>query len=351
VSEWIDYFKKLTKDKAKNTVFHDDYLAFWDTETNPEEPKLKAFMGLVYDPTIDATVPGIVLGAGDGEGNNRAYIEKDDEGLKIIYRVSEELASGIWMDTSGNVHINDAVIPPLTDLVLMQNYIDDSDLWNDKLAGLTYDADDDYYYVGFGKLSDDVADEINSKIDGSYPKFTHITSTGVYTGTVVANQVVTAGLYAERIYSPSNSQNYAKVGGNYADMSLYHYGYTYPWFSIYDAGPPGPAGSMKLTDSGGNVTWLMSFDSSGVRPNGTWDCYYAEFDRMYNSDGYQYVTNDQHTTNRYLEVLPNSHNHGITSGTKLAVVNDQLQITGYVAFSSTTLSISPDQHNHFIADY
>jgi len=72
---------------------------------------------------------------------------------------------------------------------------------------------------------------------------------------------------------------------------------------------------------------------------------------MYNSDGYQYVTNDQHTTNRYLEVLPNTHNHGIPDGTWLAVTNSSGVVTGCVQWSATTLTINPEQHNHFIADY
>ncbi len=73
-------------------------------------------------------------------------------------------------------------------------------------------------------------------------KLTHITSTGVYTGTITADQITagkikadyidTTNLAAEKIYQQGYPANYAEIGGQFGDLELY-YGDT-NYFTIYN---------------------------------------------------------------------------------------------------------------------
>lgn len=96
----------------------------------------------------------------------------------------------------------------------------------------------------------------------SSPMLTYITSTGIYTGTINANQINTAGLGAEKIYKPNAPTNYATIGGSYADFILYNNNGEY--FRIYDA--VGGGGSFKCK---GNT--FLSFWNGGATPYGTWN--------------------------------------------------------------------------------
>ncbi len=92
---------------------------------------------------------------------------------------------------------------------------------------------------------------------------THIDSSGIYTGSIQASQITTSNLYAERLYKPGNSSNYAVIGGTYCDLKLYNANGCY--FTIYDA----IDGTGAFKDAQGNG--FLSFGGNYVYCNGTWD--------------------------------------------------------------------------------
>lgn len=92
---------------------------------------------------------------------------------------------------------------------------------------------------------------------------TYIDSKGVYTGTIVANQINTVGLASEKIYKQGSPNNYAVIGGNNCDFKLYNSaGINY--FTIYDS----ISGAGALQDSSGT---FLSFGNRYIQLQGTWD--------------------------------------------------------------------------------
>lgn len=55
-------------------------------------------------------------------------------------------------------------------------------------------------------------------------KFTKISSNGIYTGTINADQINTTNLSAEKIYQQGRADNYAQVGGDFGDLILFYSG-------------------------------------------------------------------------------------------------------------------------------
>lgn len=91
---------------------------------------------------------------------------------------------------------------------------------------------------------------------------TYIDANGVYTGTIVANQINTVGLASERIYKQNSPFNYAVIGGNWADLILYNQNGEY--FRIVD----GIDGTGAFRCSGRS---FLSFSSTGAQPLGSWN--------------------------------------------------------------------------------
>jgi len=105
------------------------------------------------------------------------------------------------------------------------------------------------------------------------PMLTNITQTGIYTGTINANQI-NAGkinaayidvenLTAARISQKGSPNNYAVLGGNYGDLELHHNGRNY--FTIYN-----DIGAVTLQHYGKSY---LSFSDvlKKVIPHGAWD--------------------------------------------------------------------------------
>lgn len=105
------------------------------------------------------------------------------------------------------------------------------------------------------------------------PRLTHITSTGLYTGMISADQIKagmidakyinTIDLAAEKIYQKGYSENYIKVGGSYGDLELNYNGRNY--FTIYNG-----IDYVTLKHLGRDCLKFAGFTDSTV-PQGTWD--------------------------------------------------------------------------------
>lgn len=88
----------------------------------------------------------------------------------------------------------------------------------------------------------------------SSPQLTYIGANGIYTGDLTANQIKAGSidasrvtidnLYVNKLYSPTNSTNYATLGGNFNDFKLFYGGSEY--FTIYN----NLFGSVSLMSSG-----------------------------------------------------------------------------------------------------
>ena len=198
------------------------FMTFWDASA-PSAPK----MALGFVDGLSAGIPGIVLGAGDGNGNYRGYIQKDTNGFELIYKYGVNVSdvSGIKFDNYGNILINDNIVPPLTDLVLQGEYSSAADAWNAKLSQMKYDG---------------------SKYAGGVTK------------------------------SLTETDTYLEVGGAYSDLSLYWGGYSssIPYFQIYNQAN----GGLTIKSYGADILnygWDDTVSFKQTAPQGTWDFQYA----------------------------------------------------------------------------
>jgi hypothetical protein len=101
-----------------------------------------------------------------------------------------------------------------------------------------------------------------SDVTGLPGRLTYIDGGGIYTHTIYADQINTAGLGAEKIYKPGYPNDYASISGDYADLTLY-YGNN-PYFKIYNDG----VGSIDLQRYG---VAKLSFAPYDTRPLGAWN--------------------------------------------------------------------------------
>lgn len=111
------------------------------------------------------------------------------------------------------------------------------------------------------------------------PNTTYIDAYGIYTGTVQANQINTAGLSAEKIYQAGYPNNYAYIGGVGSGLILKKSGSTY--FAIDDYG-------SQTNFYGHDGTNFLSSSGSSTSPNGEWDFISADavynlYDKMYDN--------------------------------------------------------------------
>jgi len=171
----------------------------------------------------------MVFGAGYQYGYNRAYIQKDANGFEMIYNIAASggpgsspsnpvpLVSGIKFDLLGNIYLNDQKVPPLTDLVLIDEYEADAGKWNKQLANMTYDETD--------------------------------AGSGIYTGKVAKNA--------------SETGTYLEIDPTFGDLRLYYGGRLN--FSVYN-------GITEMILRGfGNDFLIYSDVDYKTSPQGNWD--------------------------------------------------------------------------------
>lgn len=114
------------------------------------------------------------------------------------------------------------------------------------------------------KIDDSAVDIKASTIEALSIQARSVSSDWVYAGDIVASQITTTGLSAERIYDPDLSGNYMEIGGggNYLDLKLIKTNAT-TIFEIYDAGT-----SIDLKSRG--YTFL-DIASASIKPQNNWD--------------------------------------------------------------------------------
>jgi len=96
----------------------------------------KLAIGFVPDKD-GVNIPAIVLGAGDGHGNNRGYITKDADSLDLFHISSAGLVSFISLG-NGEIRLNDKIIPVADQNgKLIDGYINSATSWNAKLDEIT----------------------------------------------------------------------------------------------------------------------------------------------------------------------------------------------------------------------
>jgi hypothetical protein len=156
-------------------------------------------------------------------------------------------------------------------------------------------------------------------IDASSITVTNLNATNITTGSLSADRISTIGLGAEKIYQPSYPNNYAKIGGTYADLELYQNGSKY--FTIYNDNLTSVA--LKYGPTNSELSFLQSSGTT-TRPLGNWD-----FGSI--------------TAVLGLETdIEGSHNHGISDGTWLATTDGAGNVTGQVQF------VQSGSHYHFV---
>jgi hypothetical protein len=144
-----------------------------------------------------------------------------------------------------------------------------------------------------------------------------LNASDITTGTLTASFIDTSGLGSEKIYKPNHPTNYGVIGGAYCDLELYQNNSKF--FTIYNDSLT----SVAFKYGSSNTTFLNS-DGTTSYTYGVWDF-------------------TQSTSVNGLETdIYGSHNHGIANGTKLAVVDANLNITGYVEF------VQSGSHWHYV---
>lgn len=104
------------------------------------------------------------------------------------------------------------------------------------------------------------------------PRLTHITSTGLYTGSIRADQIKagmidakyinTTDLASEKIYQKGYPNNFAEIGGKFGDLELNYNGTNY--FKIYN-------GVDYMTFKHFDRDCLIFTSSDEAFPQGIWD--------------------------------------------------------------------------------
>ena len=201
----------------------------------------------------------------------------------------------------------------------------------------------------WGQVSDRPTTAADPRLGGvipSSPLFTHITQFGIYTGTLNANQINAGLINADRIdvdrlavsrivprAAGFNSTSYLEFLAG-ATASFVAFGTQF--LTIFGTqgnaqfAPGGGNVRLGLTSTGGYLNGRFTANSNGG--NGvaadifTWNDFPGQFDNRMNTSG---IRGTKNTSNQ-----PN-HNHGITPGTRLAVVNASNQITGFVTWAES----------------
>lgn len=340
--DWMNYFKDISNKQSNNpqpngTIFHDDYLAFWDTMTDRTNPHIKLFAGLVPDKQNNI-IPGIVFGAGDGQGNNRAYIQKDETGFELMYRTPNmdtngiPIMSGIKFNDDGTININDSRFSQLTNPDLISEYLEASELWNKKLDGLVYNAPIDTWQVPYNKLDPGTTSYWDGKLDpeeqavwdaltqnGKMQGLYKDEATGNYylhakyikSGQITVDYIDTRGLGAEKVYMPLYPKNYAQIGGEHGDLILNYNNAEY--FRV--------SNDMFNTELQRNGVSFISSSGSNTYPKGNWNFNINdECDNVQGLEDFGYVYcsdmngNKSDTNNVGLRVNPSTMNMGIYVG-------------------------------------
>jgi hypothetical protein len=104
-------------------------------------------------------------------------------------------------------------------------------------------------------------------------RLTYIDGSGVYTGTLQADQIVagkikadfidTTNLAAQKVYQQGYPANYVQMGGAYGDLQLHYNGTNY--FTIYNG-----IDHVSLIHNG-NTRLTFSDASNATVADGTWD--------------------------------------------------------------------------------
>lgn len=126
----------------------------------------KIALGFIPDRN-NLNIPALVLGAGDGYGNNRGYITKDADSLDIFHVSDTGIVSFISLG-NGQIRLNDNIIPVADQNgKLIDDYIYSATSWNAKLDEITMKTSlqDPLYDIVIPKENIGVLDVENINID------------------------------------------------------------------------------------------------------------------------------------------------------------------------------------------
>ena len=188
-----------------------EFETWWDS-SSPSAPKMA--MGFVKDKDGN-TIPGIVFGAGDGQGTNRGYIEKKSDGLYIYYLNSLNGVAHIKLGSDGKLYLNGTVINAIPldgSNQIVSTLLSDGATWNTKLSKMAYDGT-----KWSGKLAKDLTTNVNTylNVDGTYGDLTLYYLSNelfkIYNGT----DYVSLSAFGDSILEYVNTTNKTKPKGTW----------------------------------------------------------------------------------------------------------------------------------------
>ena len=222
-----------------------EFLTFVDAGT-PDLVKMA--MGFVQDKD-GVGVPGIVFGAGDGQGNSRGYITKSTDGLDIFYITSSGGVARLRLDDDGKLYLNETEVPAFDpNSPIPSDYLAQGATWNTAVLGTLNGGS---YKVGTSKIIDGAVTDA---------KIASLTADKITAGTITGIDIVGSKFW--------NSDNLAYIvagtrSGNYADISTCRNNNTTPVFQVYDD-------TSQIILKKSDVNFLMT-SGAYTYPRGTWD--------------------------------------------------------------------------------
>jgi L-lactate utilization protein LutC len=164
---------------------------------------VKMAMGFVPDRN-GINIPGIVLGGGSGQGNNRGYITKDVDSLDIFYISGTGVVNYMSLDESG-IKLNDKIIPVADQNgKLVDGYIGSASTWNDKINEATMKArlQDPTLGIDIPKQNIGVLDGANLEnlsIGTAHIKDANITNAKIENATITSAKIADATITSAKI--------------------------------------------------------------------------------------------------------------------------------------------------------
>lgn len=247
--------------------------------------------------------PIMVFGAGNGNGDNRGYLQKDTDGLSIYYVGDLSLGEVSYIKLKKDVLQLNGYDVFSKASAISDSYIASATDWNNKTQNLDSSGDAtsmNVYSSGSGSRIELLETDKFQQLNSSSQKH---------------------GLYMDTTFT---------------DLELYYNNSL--WFEVYN-------GITELLFKGDNTTFLTyNFVNNYCYPQGTWD---------FTSCTVLGLSTDTASSHTHTINNDGIHNHGISNGTKLATSSDGINVDGNVTWvesgSHTHTESSAGSHSHTVS--
>jgi phage minor structural protein len=181
-------------------------------------------------------------------------LQNGSVGFKIQKKISGSWVDQFYVDATGNIHMNGGSID-WSGVNTPSNMLTSD---SPKLTKI------DSTGVYTGSVS---ADQITTgTLDASEITVTNLNANSITAGTIKANQIDSANLPAEKLRKNGDSGTYGTMGGDYGDLSLFHGG-----IEFFRVRNNASSTSLQANSGSGTLLDLLNSNGSNTWAHGTWD--------------------------------------------------------------------------------